>query len=103
MIQEGSRNSFLQGYLKTVSFVQAILLSDRDGTQLNVALAEPLNEERYRQISSMLIAALNQTNDNINKVATGIEFRLPKGRKPIHLRYPSRATWCTSTISRTWC
>ena len=71
MIQEGSRNSFLQGYLKTISFVQAIVLSDRDGTQLNFALADPLMEDRYRQISSMLIAALNQTNDNINKIAKG--------------------------------
>lgn len=65
---DGNRNAFLQTYIKSVSFVQAIVLSDRDGTQLNFALADPLMEDKCRQISSMLIAALNQSNDNINKV-----------------------------------
>lgn len=65
-----------------MSFLQAIVLSDRDGTELNFALADPKTEERYKQISNMLIAALNQTNDNINKVAAADERRLPRGRKP---------------------
>lgn len=69
MIPEVNRNVFLQSYLKAVSFVRAIVVSDRDGTQLNIALADPQMEDRYRQISSMLIAALNQSNDNINKVS----------------------------------
>lgn len=67
-----NRNAFLASYLKTISFAKGIIVSDREGIQLNFALADPETEGKYWPISSMLIAALNQTNDNINKVEKGV-------------------------------
>lgn len=68
MQPETNRNQFLSQYLKTFSFLKGIILSDREGIQLNSALADPQTEGKFWQISSMLIAAMNQANDNIHKV-----------------------------------
>lgn len=59
---------FLQQYLKTFSSLEAVIISDKEGIEIFSAYREEKSLLKENQATTMFVAGLNQSNENLAKL-----------------------------------